>query len=231
MRKVIGFIPARGGSKGVPGKNVRVLKDKPLIQWTIDTAKKSGCLDEIVVSSDFDPILDVARECGVNADRRPKALGGDDIETVSVVCDFLDRAGLDHDDLIMLLQPTSPFRSYKNIVEAIEIYDQDISIDSVVSVCSVDGNHPFRMKRIENGILVNFIDQGFEDMRPRQSLPKVYIRSGSIYLSSVGNILSSNSLVSGKVAPVFDDSVQSINIDSPVDFLLAELIAQMKFEF
>jgi len=229
MRKVIGFIPARGGSKGVPGKNLKNLQGKPLMQWTIDAAVKSGCFDQIVVSSDYDPILDIAKKCNVDADRRPDGLGEDNTETVSVVIDFLVRHDLNEDDIILLLQPTCPFRSHKQIADAIKIYDSDSGIDSVVSVCSVDGNHPFRMKRIEGGSLVNFIDQGFEDMRPRQTLPKVYIRSGSIYLSSVGDILASNSLVSGKVAPVVERDEFCINIDTPVDFMVAEIIAERHF--
>ncbi|MDC1016409.1 acylneuraminate cytidylyltransferase family protein [Planktomarina temperata] len=229
MRKVIGFIPARGGSKGVPGKNLKNLHGKPLIQWTIDAAMKSGCFDQIVVSSDYGSILDVAKKCNADIDHRPDGLGEDDTETVSVVIDFLVRHDFSEDDIILLLQPTCPFRSDKQIADAIKIYDSSSAIDSVVSVCSVDGNHPFRMKRIEGGSLVNFIDQGFEDMRPRQALPKVYIRSGSIYLSSVANILASNSLVSGNVVPVVERDEFCINIDTSIDFMLAELIAEHHF--
>ena len=228
MRKVIGLIPARGGSKGVPGKNLKLLNGKPLVQWTIDVALASKCFNQIWVSSDYDSILGVARDSNVGADLRPRNLAEDGTETVSVVAEFAVRHQLADSDIIILLQPTCPFRTHKQITDAVKIYDDDISIDSVVSVHSVDGNHPFRMKRIENGSLVNFIDQGFEDMRPRQALPKVYIRSGNIYLSSVGKILESNSLVSGKVAPLIEVDEFSVNIDTPIDFMLAELIAEQK---
>jgi CMP-N-acetylneuraminic acid synthetase len=225
MGNVIGFIPARGGSKGVPNKNLKNLGGKPLIKWTIEDAIRSKCFDQIVVSSDSRDILNIALQAGVETDVRPDELALDNTETVSVVIEYILRYKLNGDDLIMLLQPTCPFRGVEQIREAIKLYGDGNQINTVVSVSEVDGNHPFRMKRIENNVLVNFIDQGFEDMRPRQSLPKVFIRSGSIYLSSVKDILRSNSMVSGVVAPLLEDSNVCINIDTSRDFMLAELVA------
>ena len=92
---------------------------------------------------------------------------------------------------------------------------------SVVSVCDVGANHPYRMKKIEKGKLLNFFDQGFEDMRPRQLLPRVYIRSGSIYLTSIKNI-QNGILVGDDVFPIINEGILSINIDTLEDFYLAE---------
>lgn len=226
MPKVIGFVPARAGSKGVVGKNIKLLGGRPLINWTLDAAKSAGIFDDIVVSSDSDEILKVAQEQDVSVVKRPDVLSGDTVETIDVVLDYIRSSELSGADIVILLQPTCPFRKPSDIRQAVDFLKENKSpgVKSVVSVVDVGGTHPFRMKRIINGELVDYIDQGFEDMRPRQVLPKAYIRSGSIYAARVSDIEKTKSLVPRPTAPLLEDSSEAVNIDSYLDFYLAEAL-------
>lgn len=222
MNKFIGFIPARSGSKGVPNKNFLQLGNKRLIEWSVVSAEASK-LDSVVISTDSDEFLNnYSFSDKIKGDRRDSLLAADDTPTVSVIIEYGLRNNLSPSDVIILLQPTCPFRSAATINQCIELF-QTGKFKSIVSVADVEGNHPFRMKRIENGLLVNFIDQGFEDMKPRQLLPSVYIRSGTIYAAAFGDIVKSKSMVPpGPSCPLILEGSEIINIDSYVDFKLAE---------
>ena len=119
-----------------------------------------------------------------------------------------------------MLQPTCPFRSVKVFNEAFSEFYKN-SEYSYVGVKDVEGNHPFRMKQIQDGKLINFIDQGFEDMRPRQALPKIFLRNGSLYLTSIENIYSGK-ILGDLQKPIIMDELLSVNIDTEVDFFIAE---------
>ena len=122
-----------------------------------------------------------------------------------------------------MLQPTSPLRTSKHIDEALDLFFSQ-ECDSVVSVVSVGGTHPFRMKRLVGNQLVNYIDQGFWDMRPRQALPPAYIRNGSIYLIKRDVLIKEEQLIGKKCLGMVMSDEESINIDSPLDLKLAELL-------
>ena len=228
---ILGITLARGGSKGVERKNIKDLLGKPLIQYTIDEALESKYLDEYIVSTDDQEIANVAKSLGVEVPFiRPKEFSYDNSLTYDVVkhcVDFLN-AKQDIYDIILLLQPTTPFRPFSSIDRAIEILLNDKSFDSVVSVVDVDGNHPNRMKVIKEGKLLNYVNQGFEDMRPRKELPKVYIRSGAIYAIRAQNFISEKSLVSKQCAPLIMNYEETINIDNINDFNYCEFILKEK---
>lgn len=230
MNKIFGFIPARSGSKGVIHKNIRDLDGKPLISWSVDAALASN-LDQVVVSSDAVEYLEIVRKHihsvpnNLILDVRPQELADDNVQTVDVIVEFIERFLLEENDLICLLQPTTPFRDFSLINHAIQLFTST-DADAVVSVVDVDGMHPNRMKIISNGKLYNYSGSKDEDMRPRQELPKVYIRSGSIYLSSVASIIKHRSLVPpSNVVPIIEES--AVNIDTEHDFLVAESIAAL----
>ena len=231
MTRVLGFIPARSGSKGVANKNIRDLGGKPLVTWSVDAALASD-LDQVVVSSDALEYLQTVRKytnseaTNLIFDIRPQELAGDHVQTVDVIIEFIERSKLEQNDLICLLQPTTPFRDYSLINHAIELFKAS-GANGVVSVVDVGGMHPSRMKTIRNGRLYNYSGSENEDMRPRQELPKVYIRSGSIYLSSVDSIIKNRSLVPpSNVVPIIEEDV--VNIDTEYDFLIAENIAALE---
>jgi len=227
----LGVIPARGGSKGVRRKNVRELRGKPLIAWTIEAAMKSG-LDKVIVSSDDDQIIAVARSYGDIAPFvRPAELAMDSALTLPVVRHAVDYAEQHYGRVenVVLLQPTTPLRSAADIDNGLNRMTE-AGCDAVVTVVEVGGYHPFRMKRIVGeDRLINFIDQGFEDMRPRQELPPVYIREGSLYIARRDLVMDQNTLVGGDVRAIVVNPEDSVNIDTEADFLRAEAVMARRF--
>lgn len=233
MKKVIAIIPAREGSKGVKNKNIKILKDKPLISYTIEEAKKSKLIDKLIVSTDSIEIAELSKKSGAEVPFiRPKDLSTDSSLTYDVVKHCLDfyKAKGEHYDIILLLQPTTPFRTVDTIDKSLTILKNDTTYTSVVSVVDVEGNHPLRMKKIKDNLLINYIDQGFENMNPRKELPKVFIRSGSIYAILTKNFYQEQSIVSKRCAPLILDKIETINIDTLLDFKLCELILNENYE-
>ena len=230
-KKILGVIPARGGSKGIPNKNIVDLCGKPLISYTIEAARKSKYLTDVIVSTDSEEIAAVAKSVGGNVPfLRPKNLAADATPSAPVVAhaiEFMERINQYKYDAVMLLQPTTPLRATIDIDNVIEIWIEE-EIDSVVSVVNVGAEHPLRMKRIISNRLINYIDQGIEDMRPRQVLPEVYIRNGAIYLISRKKFESSGSLVGEEVVPYVMPEARSVNIDAMKDLIYAEYLLSSK---
>jgi CMP-N-acetylneuraminic acid synthetase len=226
--RVLGVIPARAGSKSVPRKNIAPLIGKPLICYTIEAALASMALTDVVVSTDDDAIADVSRGAGALVPFvRPAELATDSAESIGVILHALDRMESLNSvvyDAVMMLQPTSPLRRAEQIAQAVGMLEKAGDADGVVSIVDVEGWHPFRMKRLVGDRVVNFIDQGFEDMRPRQALPKVYIRSGSIYLIRRGSLLRHKMLVGPNTLGLVIDDHSAINIDNRLDFAMAEVL-------
>lgn len=227
QKNILIVIPARGGSKGVKNKNIKKLRGKPLIQYTFETIKNSKHNLDYAISTDSDNIIDVCKKFGANVYfKRPKSLAEDSTLTLPVVkhaIKKMEKIKNKSYEIIVLLQPTSPIRDVKKLDRAIKYLIEEQST-SVCSVANVNGNHPFRMKRIVGGKCVNFIDQGFEDMRPRQVLPDVYIRSGSIYAILKEEMYKTNLLVTDDCIPIILDGNEAINIDNSIDFATAELL-------
>lgn len=221
--KVLGIIPARGGSKGVPGKNIKLLHALPLIGYSIRAAEGSQ-LTRTIVSSDSLEIIETARKLGGDVPFiRPTELAADDTPTMPVLLHALAMLSEEY-DAVMVLQPTSPLRQSWHIDEAIAMLEKDASADSVISVVKVLDAHPARMKRMENGVLIDptFVE-AVEGMR-RQDLPEYYLRNGAIYLTRTQVIRQSQSLKGMKCLGYTMSEQFSVNIDSHLDFLLAEAI-------
>lgn len=227
VKKYLIVIPARGGSKSVPKKNIKDFAGKPLICHTIDSLEKLKQHYDCVLTSDSREILDVATKHNlIHKLVRPNYLAEDNSLSIHVIKHALLKMQQLNDCIyenIIMLQPTSPLRSEKHILEAIGLYEAK-NFDSLVSLVEVGGNHPFRMKRIIDSKAVNFIDQGFEDMRPRQVLPKVYIRNGALYISKKELIIEDESFIGKNCASYLMTTNDSINIDSSLDFDFAEFM-------
>lgn len=225
----LALIPARGGSKGIPRKNIADLGGKPLIAHIIAAARAAGCFADIVVSTDDPEIAAVAKAHGAAVPfLRPAELAQDDTPSLPVAQHALaemERLTGQPYDALALLQATSPFTRAEDLAAAMAKLAERQS-DSVVTVAEEKSKHPFRMKRIVAGDrLINFIDQGFEDTRPRQSLPPVYRRSGGCYASLRRVLTEQNALVSGDCRAVIVPDWTALDIDSPLDLDLARLVA------
>lgn len=214
--KVLGLIPARAGSKSIPRKNLAELGGKPLISWTIDAASKSS-LTRTVVSTECEEIAGVCRNLGAEVPfLRPKSLASDDSRSIDVVNHAIESLN-EKFDAVMLLQPTSPFRTFEDINDAL-LMKSDAS--SVISVVPVEGTHPARMKFIEEGFLIDPpFGEEFENM-PRQNLRPMYIRNGAIYLTGINEIYR-ETFKGDKSRALIMPKERSINIDSLFDLQLA----------
>lgn len=224
--KILGIIPARGGSKGVPGKNIKPLAGKPLIRHSIDAALASR-LSKVIVSTDDEAIAEVARQGGADVPfTRPADLASDTAKSIDVARHALlamEEIDQTRYDAIMLLQPTAPFRTTADINAAIEILESHPEADSVISVVDVEAHHPARMKYLENGRLIDPpFCEAYENQN-RQELQPMYIRNGAIYLTRRETLL--NNSYKGRVCMALVMPQQrSANIDTLHDFDYAEWI-------
>lgn len=224
----IAVIPARGGSKGVPRKNIIDLGGKPLIAHMIGHALASGVFADVVVSTEDAEIAEVARAHGAQVPfLRPVDLAGDLVASLPVVqhavTEMETRRGAAYDKVV-LLQATAPLCRPEDIAACLEKLAADPSCMSVVTVAPVS-THPFRMKRVIDGDrLINYIDQGFEDMRPRQVLPPVYRRAGSVYASRRHVVMEQGTLVGDPCRAVVVPADTAIDIDSPIDLELVRIM-------
>lgn len=225
--RVLGVIPARGGSKGIPRKNIRLLGGKPLIAWTIEAARQSRLLTRVILSTEDEEIAAVGRQWGVEVPfLRPAELAQDDTPTLPVVLHALDwfAAHGESFEAVMVLQPTNPLRTAQDIDGAIERLEKT-GADSVISFVDVGEKHPARMKVIDQDLRV--WDPPFaepkEGMR-RQDLPKYYLREGSIYLTRVNVLLEQQSFRGKDCRAWIIEPQRAVNIDEEMDFLLAEVV-------
>lgn len=222
--RILGLVPARGGSKGLPGKNIAPLAGRPLIAYTLEAARASRHLDRCVVSTDCEAIARVCRECGGDVPfLRPPELARDDTPTMPVVLHALAALGEPY-DAVLLLQPTSPLRTPADIDAAIEMLAADPSADSVISVVRVGDRHPSRMKTIRDGLLIDppFVER-FEGQR-RQDLEEFYVRNGSIYLTRTSVLRDQQSFKGHRCLAFVMPEERSVNIDERVDLLLAAVL-------
>ena len=224
--KILALIPARGGSKGIKNKNIINLCGKPLIQYTIDAAKGSKYIDDVVVSTDSETIADIARKCGAEVPfLRPAELSSDTSKSIDVVIhavSFLKDLHREYDCLVFL-QPTQPLRTVEDIDKAIETFYNNGRL-SLVSVCEVE-NHPILMRTIEDGKLKPLLKCG-SSVR-RQDMPKYYCVNGCIYINSTFELdcdLSQND----NIVPFIMNQSHSVDIDEMSDLEMAEYLLRNK---
>lgn len=215
------IIPARGGSKGVPGKNIKLLNGKPLIQYTIEAALEVTDRENIVVSTDCAKIKIVAENLGINVPSlRPKELASDTAGTYEVL--LYELAQLEKKDknyaYLILLQATSPFRTGQQIREALEIFNEDLEM--VVSVKATKANPYFTLKEEdENGYLV---PSKKTTSNRRQDVPKVWELNGAIYIINTKTLKKMPLVNFTKVGKYVMDEITSLDIDTEMDWKISE---------
>ena len=224
--RILGVIPARAGSKGIPNKNIIEVGGQPLIKYTIEAALGSTMITDCIISTDSDEIASLAESLGLSAPFiRPNNLSDDKALSLPVIqhaVNFMEKKHDFHYDAVIMLQPTTPLRTSGDIDKALSILISE-KLDSVISVVEVEGNHPLRMKRIINNRLVNYVDQGHEDMRPRQELPKVYIIICEIYDTIRDVLIDEDSFAGENSYPYVMKKEKSINIDTISDLYLTQI--------
>ena len=230
--KILCILQVRGGSKGVPKKNIREVNGKPLMTWTIESAKKSRVFDSILVSSDSDEILEVGRKADVNTMKRPDELSGDEVLSVDSLywaVEQIEELKQNKYDYVVELPVVCPLRNEDHIREAVEKLIET-QADSVISVTQMTDKHPVRMKRItDDDLIEDFCSEYPEgDAGRRQDLEPCYIRNGGIY-SMKRDTLMNEKTRHGKVSrPYIMEDKYSINIDNEMDLRLAEVMLNIK---
>ena len=228
--KVLCIIPARGGSKGVPRKNIRLLGGKPLIAWTVQSALECKELfHRVIVTTDDPEIADQSVKWGAEVPfSRPAELAGDKVPMIPVLQHAVrwveENDGITL-DWIYLLQPTAPFRSKDDVVSAFKLAIEG-DTDSVISVHREYAHHPILMKKIEGDRLIPYCIEEKEGTRRQDYDPPAYIRNGHIYITKRNVLMEKNSIWGDSIAPYVMPEEGHISIDSEHDFLLAELLAK-----
>lgn len=229
-KTVLGIIPARGGSKGLPGKNLRLLGGKPLIVWSIEAGTKSRYIDELVISTDSEEIAAVAKRTGATVPFiRPNELATDDASSVDVVLHALDwyAASGRAFDLVALIEPTSPLRTSKDIDDALEVLLQS-SGDSIVSICRTENTHPsFMVERDDEGCLRYVVDQRSHHIR-RQDLSPVFFFEGTIYISEAKALRATKSFYQENTVGFEVPKWKSLEVDDMDDLIMVEAIMKHK---
>jgi CMP-N,N'-diacetyllegionaminic acid synthase len=192
-RTILAIIPARGGSKGVPRKNIRLLAGKPLIAWTIAEAKKSKYIDRLILSSEDDEIIEVARDFGCEIPfKRPVELAQDDTPGIEPVIHAINTLGEKY-DFVVLLQPTSPLRTVEDIDGCVQHCIMTES-PACVSLTEVQQS-PYWMYNLDDDMKLKSFVQNGEIINRRQDLPKVYVLNGAVYVAESGFIMEHKSFL------------------------------------
>lgn len=226
--RTLAVIPARGGSKGVPRKNLREVAGKPLIAYTIETALSAGPLfHRVVVSTDDKEIAEVSRRLGADVPfLRPPELSGDSVPMAPVLRDAVlrvEEAEGVRFRWVCLLQPTSPFRTVDDLRAVLHLARRG-GCDSVISVVRVFAVHPVLMKRIDEGYLVPFCVPEVEGTRRQDYQPAAYMRNGAIYLTSRDVLVERGSIWGERIRPYIMPEERSAGIDSEMDLKLVDFL-------
>jgi len=224
---VLALIPARGGSKGLPRKNIIPIAGKPMIAWTIEAAKKSQYIDRVVVSSDDTEIIQIARQFGGEAPFvRPSHLAQDDSPTIDAVVHALDN--LPEYDVVILLQPTSPLRDAQDIDNAIDTLFLT-NASSCVSVTEPDKSPYWMFTVNKKGKIRPLLSQELSN-KPRQSLPPIRVLNGAIYIVKTETLKTNRELLTHDTVPYMMSKEHSIDVDYELDLKLADYLLQQQLD-
>lgn len=228
--RVLGLIPARGGSKGLPGKNTRDLCGKPLIAWTIDAARASSSLDAVVVSTDDSSIAAIAAKHGAEVPfLRPADLAGDTASSIDVVIHAIDALAAEGRvfDLVVLLEPTSPLREASDIDNGVSRM-LSMGAGAVVSVCRAESAHPaFMYRQRADERLAPFMERQPTGLR-RQEIEPLFFLEGTLYASRIDVLRAKRSFYHDDTIAYEVPKWKSIEIDDLDDFLMVEALAKNK---
>lgn len=220
---LLAIIPARGGSKGIPRKNLKPLAGKPLIGWTIDAAKKASCIDCIIVSTDDFEIATLARELGAEVPfMRPAELAADDTPGIAPVIHAISQ--LANYEWVLLLQPTSPLRSALDI-DGIWQFLQEKGATSAVSICKVDA-HPYWMYKCSADHRLEPFLRDRPDVTRRQELDSVFALNGALYLARTDWLIKHKVFIGPDTLGYVMPPERSVDLDTPQDWRWVEFLIE-----
>lgn len=224
-KRILALIPARGGSKGLPGKNILSFCGKPLLAWSIEQAKKSKFIDTVIVSTDSESIAAIADKFGAEVPfLRPKNISGSSAKTIDAIfhaLNFFDKK-MGTFDYVILLQPTSPLRTEQDIDKAISLCFKN-DAKAVISVCKTEHSPLWSVRLPKSLSMKGFINPVVAN-KPRQSLPDFYRINGAIYFSSTSYLRKNNGFLGIDTIAYVMSRECSVDIDTKLDFEFAEFL-------
>jgi CMP-N-acetylneuraminic acid synthetase len=208
-------IPVRGGSKGIPGKNLAMVGDQTLLERAIRYAANAPRIDRTLVTTDDATMHAIAGAHGVAAPAlRPAELAGDDIRTEDVVLHLVDAAGIAAGYLV-LLQVTTPLRALDDLAAACALFESKSEADALVSLCRIGGSHPAKMFTVADDRVAPFLERTYTG--PRQALPQVYEPNGAIYIIDIDVLRTERTFVPARTLAFEMPPERSANLDTPQD--------------
>ena len=223
IMKICSIITARGGSKGVPKKNIKPLNGKPVIAYSIEESLKSNLIKETYVTTENEEISEVSVKYGAKVIDRPKELAQDNSTSVDVVLHSLNylEDNDDFPDFFVLLQPTSPLRTKEDIEKAIKLFIEN-ECNALISVSQLDHSSMMSFE-IQNNFLTPNCDEKFLNKR-RQELPSFYCPNGAIYITTPTSLRKNKTFIPTKTIPYIMPKERSVDLDTELDFKFAEFI-------
>lgn len=232
-KKVLAVIPARGGSKGLPKKNILNFCGKPLIAWSIEQALNTPEIDKVIVSTDSEEIAEIARKYGASVPFiRPDFLAGDTASSIDVLLhavDFLHENEKENYEYLVCVEPTSPLREVKDISGALNALNPKLSIESVVGVAQTESIHPAYLYKIEEEKLIPYLEKHPNSLR-RQELEVLYHLEGSVYAATIDSLRTKRGFYHELTAAWVVERYKSIEIDEYSDFIQAEALMKARLE-
>ncbi len=218
MKNAVAIIPARGGSKGIPGKNIMPVGGKPLLGWSVEAAQGCSNITRVIVSSDAENILEVAKSFGAEALKRPAEIAQDKTRSEPVVVHALEHVaqtgGLP--EWMVYLQPTSPLRTAAHLKEAFELLQKNPQADALVSVCEGDRKVLKMYLTDKSGYLHGIHNDDYPNWN-RQDLPPVYVPNGAMYILKAKNFLERPRFIGDRTLPFVMSAEDSLDLDTPED--------------
>ena len=228
-------IPARGGSKGLPKKNIKSIAAKRLVVWSVEAAKKAAAIIgncDLIISTDSQEIADVAKNYGAQIPfLRPDELASDTATSVDVMLhalNFMETSGK-HYEYIAMIEPTSPQRDEHDLVNALQQLKNTTNAESIVGVCKTEGCHPLFLTKLNKGFLEPYENKTYKVYR-RQEIDEVYFFEGSMYISKVESFKKRKSFYHEKTLGFEMPKWKSFEVDDMTDFLIIEKLLQARQE-
>lgn len=225
QKNCICIIPARGGSKRIPRKNILPLNGKPLMAYSIDAAKESGVFEKVVVSTEDQEIMEIAQKHGAEIDIRPEAMAGDHVTKVQVINEYISRNKIENQyAYVAALLPTCPFRTAQDVKDAFEKLTSQEQYDFLIGVTEYEFPIEFALRADDK--IVEMIDPSGYEVTRSQNKEKKYHPNGAIYMASMKGFLEKKTFFNRQMMHHIMPAIRSYDIDYPYQFEIAEIIAK-----